>query len=68
MELFAVSGFIWEEEPNASSRFEIKYTKKIKTKDTMKVVKNLSFCFKLIDRLADKMNKLAIKKGRKIRL
>ena len=68
MQPFAITGLIWEEDPNASKRFEIKYIKNINMKDIIKVAKNLSFCFRVFEMLADKTNRLAINNGRKIKL
>ena len=64
----AMDGLIWEDVPRASNRFDRKYTVKIKMNEIIKVLKNLSFCFKLLDKLADNITKLIIKNGRKIRL
>ena len=68
MQPFAIIGLICEDEPSASKRFDMKYIKNINMKEIIKVVKNLSFCLRVFETLADRTNRLAINNGRKIKL
>ena len=65
--LFDKTGFNCEVDPNASSKFDIKYTINMIIKENTIVFENLSFCFKFLTIEDDKRTNEAIKNGKKIK-
>ena len=64
----ATIGWIWDVDPNAFSKLDIKYKKNIIINELMITLENLSFCFIPWTRQNAKRTRAEIKKGRLMRL
>ena len=61
---FAISGCIWDVEPKAFSKLDMKYKKNIKIKELIIVFENLSFCFNPWNNEKAKKTSAETKKGK----
>ena len=64
----ATIGWIWDVDPKALSKFDIKYKKNIMINELIIILENLSFCLIPWTRQNAKRTRVEIKNGRLIRL